>query len=136
MRARAERAAVAKKDRKSAFLSSIKAEEQAVRSRFDKADTALARDTKKGSKAGTAKAGGTPARVEGEKVVRDSYTMPPGEYETISRVRKRCLKRGVVVNKSEVVRAGFAVLDRLSDRELFELIEGLTKVKTGRPAEG
>ena len=127
---------MAKKDRKSAFLSSIKAEEQAVRSRFDKADTALARDTKKGSKAGAAKAG-APTRVEQvEKVVRDSYTMPPGEHETISRVRKRCLKRGIIVNKSEVVRAGFAALDRMPDKELFELIEGLTKVKTGRPAEG
>jgi hypothetical protein len=127
---------VAKKDRKSAFLSSIKAEEQAVRSRFDKAETALARDTKKGSKAGATKTGGTTAQVEVEKVVRDSYTMPPKEYETISRVQKRCLKRGVVVNKSEVVRAGFAALDRLGDRELFEFFEGLTKVKTGRPSEG
>jgi hypothetical protein len=126
---------VAKKDRKSAFLSSIKAEEQAVRSRFDKAETALARDTNKGQKTGATKAG-SPARSEQvEKVVRDSYTMPPSEYETISRVKKRCLKRGVVVNKSEVVRAGFAALDRMPDKELFELIEGLAKVKTGRPAE-
>ena len=127
---------MAKKDRKSAFLSSIKAEEQAVRSRFDKADTALARDTKKGSKAGAAKTGGTPAQVEQvERVVRDSYTMPPTEYETISKIQKRCLKRGLVISKSEVVRAGFAALNTVSDRELFALIEALVKVKTGRPPE-
>lgn len=126
---------MSRKDRKSAFLSSIKAEEQAVRSRFEKADTALARDTQKGSKEGSAApANGKAEQVE--KVVRDSYTMPPKEYETISKVQKRCLKRGVVVSKSEVVRAGFAALDRMGDRELFELFQGLAKVKTGRPSEG
>ena len=127
---------MSRKDRKSAFLSSIKAEEQAVRSRFEKADTALARDTRKGSKGGPAAAPAKGKAEQAEKVVRDSYTMPPGEYETISKVQKRCLKRGVVVNKSEVVRAGFAALDRMGDRELFELFQGLAKVKTGRPSEG
>jgi hypothetical protein len=34
-----------------------------------------------------------------------------------------------------VVRAGFAALDRKGDRELFELFQGLTKVKRGRPPE-
>jgi hypothetical protein len=125
---------VARKDRKSAFLSSTRAEEQSVRSRFEKADTALARDTQKGARSGpSVKA---LEKVEPvERVVRDSYTMPPAEYETLSKVQKRCLKRGVVVSKSEVVRAGFAALARMSDRELFELIEALVKVKTGRPAE-
>lgn len=127
---------MARKDRKSAFLSSIKAEEQAVRSRFEKADTALARDTQKGSKGPPAAAPAKDKVEQAEKVVRDSYTMPPKEYGTISRVQKRCLKRGVVVNKSEVVRAGFAALDRMGDRELFELFQGLAKVKTGRPSEG
>lgn len=127
---------MSRKDRKSAFLSSIKAEEQAVRSRFEKADTALARDTQKGSKGGPAAPPAKGKVEQAEKVVRDSYTMPPGEYETISKVQKRCLKRGVVVNKSEVVRAGFAALDRMGDRELFELLQGLAKVKTGRPSEG
>lgn len=62
--------------------------------------------------------------------------MPPSEYEMLPRVQTRCLlKRGVVVNKSEVVRAGFAALDRMGDRELFKLFQRLSKVKTGRPPE-
>jgi hypothetical protein len=69
------------------------------------------------------------------RVVRDSYTLPPKEYETISRVQKRCLKRRVGGSKSEAVRAGFAALARMPDTELFELIETLVKVKTGRPTE-
>ena len=72
---------------------------------------------------------------QAEKVVRDSYTMPPKEYETITKVQQRCLKRGLVVSKSEVVCPGFAALGTLPDRELFALIEGLVKVKTGRPPE-
>ena len=126
---------MSRKDRKTAFLSSIKAEEQAVRSRFEKADTALARDTRKGSKGGLAAAPVKGTAEHAEKVVRDSYTMPPKEYETITKVQQRCLKRGLVVSKSEVVRAGFAALGALPDRELFALIEGLVKVKTGRPPE-
>ncbi|HWS86430.1 MAG TPA: hypothetical protein VN282_05685 [Pyrinomonadaceae bacterium] len=125
---------MSRKDRKSTFLSSIKAEEQAVRSRFEKADTALARDTQKGPKGGPAVKAPEPVEPV-ERVVRDSYTMPPAEYETLSKVQKRCLKRGVVVSKSEVVRAGFAALARMPDGELFELIETLVKVKTGRPTE-
>ena len=106
-----------------------------MRSRFEKADTALARDTQKGQKGGPiAKAAGKGELVE--RVVRDSYTMPPAEYETLSNIQKRCLKRGMVVSKSEVVRAGFAALAQMPDRELFELVEALVKVKTGRPAEG
>lgn len=127
---------MSRKDRKSAFLSSIKAEGQAVRSRFEKADTTLARDTRRGSKGEPATAPAKGKTDQPEKVVRDSYTMPPREYETIRKVQKRCLKRGMVVNKSEVVRAGFAALARMPDGELFELFEALTKVKTGRPAEG
>jgi hypothetical protein len=34
------------------------------------------------------------------------------------------------------MRAGFAALDRLGDRELFELFGWLAEVKTGRPSAG
>lgn len=108
-----------------------------MRSQFEKSGTVPAKGTRKGPKGGAAAAAGKKSdKVEqAERVVRDSYTMPPTEYKTLSKVQQRCLKHGLVVSKSEVVRAGFAALGALPDSELFALIEGLAKVKTGRPPE-
>lgn len=130
-----------KKDRKAAYLDSMKAEEQAVRSRFERAETALARDTQKrrptAPPAGKAKEIAGPApKVESVTITRDSFSMPADEYEIISRVRKRGFKREIILTKSEVVRAGLAAIDRMSDKELFGILEGLARVKTGRPAGG
>jgi hypothetical protein len=40
---------------------------------------------------------------------------------------------GFSANKSEVLRAGLAALNEMSDRELAEVVGSLTRVKTGRP---
>ena len=41
-----------------------------------------------------------------EKVVRDSFTMPQSEYRKIAEIKESCLKAGLHVKKSEVLRAG------------------------------
>lgn len=123
---------MATKDRKSAFRSSIKAEERAVEDRFDKAETVLA----KGPKTGSKKAGGAaqPLLAVG-RVVRDSFSMPEAEYKMVADVQKRMIKKERVVSKSEVVRAAFAVLGRLNDKELLEIFDSLPKVRPGRPSD-
>jgi hypothetical protein len=121
---------VAKGDRKSAFRSSLKEEEKAVQSRFERAETALA----KGGKSGAAK--GTGAAEEKKavgKVIRDSFTMPEEDHALIERVRHLCLKKMMVVSKSEVLRVGVQLLNALSEKEIIERIKNLPKVKTGRP---
>lgn len=118
---------MAKKDMKSALGASLKAEEQAVRSRFEKADSVLGRQQKAPVRQEQPKPDGA------GKVIRDSFTIPSDEYELISRIKKRCMKAGVGVNKSEVLRAGLAALDAMPDRELTRMVQGLTRVKTGRP---
>ena len=115
-----------KKDMKSALGASLKAEEQAVRSRFEKAESVLGQGK-------SAPREQQPSNGAG-KVIRDSFTIPGDEYELISRIKKRCMKTGVSANKSEVLRAGLAALDAMPDRELAKLFQSLTKVKTGRPA--
>jgi hypothetical protein len=128
---------VAIKDRKSAFRSSIKAEERAIEDRFDKAETVLAKGTKKGSKGAQTEvtvAEATPPHAVG-KVVRDSFSMPEAEYRTVAAVQKRMIKKEKVVSKSEVVRAAFAVLNKLNDKELVELFDSLPKVRPGRPTD-
>jgi hypothetical protein len=117
-----------KKDMKSALGASLKAEEQAVRSRFEKAESVL------GGGKSLPRQEQSPRPSNGaSRVIRDSFTIPGDEYELITRIKKRCMKAGVSANKSEVLRAGLAALDSMSDRELTKMFEALSRVKTGRP---
>lgn len=116
-----------KKDIKSALGASLKAEEQAVRSRFEKAESVLGR-----GKSATRQEPPPPSNGA-DKVIRDSFTIPGDEYEMISLIKKRCMKVGISANKSEVLRAGLAALNAMPDRELTKVFESLSRVKTGRP---
>jgi hypothetical protein len=115
-----------KKDIKRALGASLRAEELAVKSRFEKAETALAKNKPQEPE--------QPKRNGAGKVVRDSFTIPAGEYELISQIKKRCMKVGVSANKSEVLRVGLAALDAMSDKDLARHFQSLARVKTGRPA--
>lgn len=126
-----ERAAMARKDMKSALGASIQAEEKAVRDRFRRAEEILG-DPDVHPASGSAPAC-TTAPVE--RVARDSFTMPHQDYALIQSLRDRCLQVGVSVTKSEVLRAGLRILSDLSDHELRQVVERLVKVKTGRPQQ-
>ena len=77
-----------------------------------------------------------PGKVKKPKLVRDSFTMPEGEYELIAALKKRCLNAGVPAKKSEILRAAIANLAMLSDTSLLGAIGRLAVIKTGRPAKG
>lgn len=115
-----------KKDMKRALGASLKAEEQAVRSRFERAESAM----------GEGKfAPRTKHQPNGVgRVIRDSFTIPDDEYELIAGIKKRCMKAGVSANKSEVLRAGLAALNEMSDKDLAKVFQDLARVKTGRPS--
>ena len=115
-----------KKDIKSALGASLRAEEKAVKSRFERAETILSKKPTK------ARAQEKPDNGAG-KVIRDSFTIPGNEYESISLIKKRCMKSGISANKSEILRAGLSVLNDMPDRELARTFESLPRVKTGRP---
>lgn len=67
------------------------------------------------------------------KVVRDSFTMPQNEYMKISEIKELCLKAGMPVKKSEVLRAGVIALSAMNEKQLQAALSGLDKIKTGRP---
>jgi len=69
------------------------------------------------------------------KVVRDSFTMPEGDYAKLAALKARCLAAGVHVKKSELLRAGLQVLETLPAKKLLAIIAGVENVKTGRPAK-
>lgn len=82
----------------------------------------------------TAKAGAKkPKKERKEKVVRDSFTMPQGEYRKIAEIKEACLKAGLPVKKSEVLRAGLKALGAMDAAQLKRALAGLEKIKTGRP---
>jgi hypothetical protein len=73
------------------------------------------------------------AKVHKPKLVRDSFTMPEEEYAVLGQVKKACLKGGVEVKKSELLRAGVALLKQLDLAALKAVLAGLPQLKTGRP---
>ena len=67
------------------------------------------------------------------KLVRDSFTMPEAEYAVLGEVKKACLKAGIEVKKSELLRVGVALIRQLETAKLKEILAGLPALKAGRP---
>lgn len=74
-----------------------------------------------------------PKKENKVKVVRDSFTMPRNEYQKIAEIKEACLKAGMHVKKSEVLRAGLQALSVLSAPQLKSALGKLDKIATGRP---
>lgn len=73
-------------------------------------------------------------KVKKEKVIRDSFTMPIRDFEKIAELKKQCLKLGVSIKKSEILRAGLHALSTLTPQQLKIAVSGVEKIKTGRPS--
>ena len=73
-----------------------------------------------------------PAKARKAKLVRDSFAMPEAEYAQIGELKKRL---GGAFKKSELLRAGVAVLCALDDAELLAVMAHVERIKTGRPAK-
>ncbi|OGS76365.1 MAG: hypothetical protein A2Z94_05895 [Gallionellales bacterium GWA2_55_18] len=63
------------------------------------------------------------------KVVHDSFSMPKAEYQKIAEIKETCLKAGLQVKKSEVLRAGLKALGEMNEAQLKGAMAGLGKVK-------
>lgn len=72
-------------------------------------------------------------KIRKPKLVRDSFTMPEAEYAVLGRVKKASLKAGFNVKKSELLRIGVALVDRMDSAQLQAALAALTPVKAGRP---
>ena len=125
-----------KQDMKAALSKSLEAEDDAVRSRFEKAESLLGQKRMK-----TKHPKGKEEQVRSpkkpkppkSKVIRDSFSLPKDDYGLIKDLQKRCLGLVQSVSKSELVRAGLHALVKMPDAELIKTLGSLEKVKTGRP---
>jgi hypothetical protein len=117
-----------KKDMKAALGASLKAEEEAIKTRFEKAESVLG--TPK-----TTEVRHVPTVERSDRVIRDSFTIPREEYLLIKHLQHRCLQSAVTATKSEILRAGLQALGVMPDKDLLKVVTSLVKVKTGRPIE-
>ena len=67
------------------------------------------------------------------KLVRDSFTIPKTEYVVLETLKLRAAKLQRPTKKSEVLRAGIAALNAMSDKAFLAAILAIPSIKTGRP---
>ncbi|MEX8500352.1 hypothetical protein [Leptothrix ochracea] len=67
------------------------------------------------------------------KLVRDSFTIPKGEYAVLDALKQRATALAQPAKKSEVLRAGIKALAALSDEAFLAALRDVPAIKTGRP---
>ena len=66
-------------------------------------------------------------------VIKNTFTMPPEEYDSIAKLQERCARaNGFEPSKAELLRAGVAALHELNPAELGEAVKRLVPVRRGR----
>ena len=75
----------------------------------------------------------TEVKAKKTKLIRDSFTMPKGEYQVIDELKARAAKLGHPVKKSELLRAAIKQIAGLSDAALIAAMSAVPPIKTGRP---
>ncbi len=80
------------------------------------------------------KAAATERKDRHEKVERDSFSMPASEHKRIKALREALGKEGVLASKSEVLRAGLALLAEQDSAAVARLVAALPKVAKGKRA--
>ena len=68
------------------------------------------------------------------KLVRDSFTIPKGEYVVLEALKQRAAKLTRSVKKSELLRAGIKALAAMSDAAFLNALTAVPTIKTGRPS--
>ena len=74
-------------------------------------------------------------KAEKVKVVRDSFTIPKTEYAQIAAMKKRAMDLGLEAKKSELIRAGLAMLASTTDAAFRKALGNVPTLKTGRPGK-
>ena len=71
--------------------------------------------------------------VKHAKLVRDSFTIPGDELQLLTDAKKKCLKAGIDIKKSELIRIGISLVYGLGLSRLKKEKRALQPIKTGRP---
>ena len=66
-------------------------------------------------------------------VIRDTFTLPESDYNLIKICKTKLLENKISATKSEIIRAGLILLNKLTDEELVNCYKLVNKIKIGRP---
>jgi hypothetical protein len=67
------------------------------------------------------------------KLIRDSFAIPEKEYAALVAVKKTCLKAGLEIKKTELIRIGIALVNELTTAKIKTAQAKLTQISAGRP---
>ena len=67
------------------------------------------------------------------KLVRDSFTIPKGEYAVLDELKLRAIHLAQPTKKGELLRAGIVALRAMSDSAFLATLTMVPSLKTGRP---
>ncbi len=67
-----------------------------------------------------------------EKVLRDGFSMPKDDHETLGRLAETCMRAGFNIGKSGVLRLGVRLLAEMDSERLAELAAALPPVPTSK----
>ena len=74
-------------------------------------------------------------KIKKPKLVRDSFTMPQSEYDVLALVKKACITAGFDIKKSELLRIGVALIEKMDTKKIKLAQANLTPLKAGRPSK-
>jgi hypothetical protein len=72
-------------------------------------------------------------KSEKNRLVRNSFTIPKAEYSTLNELKQRATTLAQPAKKSELLRAGIALLKSLTDDAFKQALAAVPNLKTGRP---
>jgi hypothetical protein len=76
-----------------------------------------------------------PVKEKKPKLVRDSFTIPKGEYTALAELKQRAGKLAIQIKKGELLRAGIKALAGMSDATFLTTLKLVPIIKTGRPVK-
>ena len=121
-----------KRNMKAALKSSLENEEKSVKDRFEVAESVITQSERRKSQNSLSRSQAAQSQSEAEKVKRDTFTIPEKDYKLIHELKMRCMKAGVGVSKSELIRAGIILLSEIPSHELVNIVGRLDRLKVGR----
>jgi hypothetical protein len=80
--------------------------------------------------------GAAQAEAPKNKLVRDSFTIPKAEYVSLNELKQRAARLTQPAKKTEILRAGIALLKGLPDQAFLAALAAIPNLKTGRPKKG
>ena len=67
-----------------------------------------------------------------ERVIKDGFSMPQGDYDLIEKSMERALDHRIVMTKSGILRAAVRALTSLDEEAFVKLVSSVEEIKPGR----